>query len=221
MNNKYGYKIVLIGDSGVGKTSLIHRFIHDQPLLSSHPTIGASFLTKEININNKKIKFSIWDTAGQERFRSMVKMYYKNVCGCLCLFDVSNKTSFVNVIYWLHDYIKENDIESKIIIVGNKCEVDRSEWAVTEQDVKRLADQFQCDYIFTSSMTGHNINELFYKLGSQILDGTINLPIPEPAPLDKNQVIDLGAVFTAVPKKVGECSCGRSGWSGYSPLSSG
>jgi len=169
--NKDTYKIILIGNSGVGKSSLNYWFMHEKPIPVSCPTIGAAFFIKSITHNDKKIKLNIWDTAGQERFRSLVKMYYKDTASCICVFDVTNKESFNSLQYWINDYRQNNKNDSsRIIIIGNKCDIDKSLWTVTENEVAKFAEDNKCKHIFTSSVTGENVTKIFISIVDDILN---------------------------------------------------
>ena len=163
----HGYKIVLIGDANVGKSSLLSSLMHDKRPVS--PTIGVAFAMKKIMVDKKEIILSIWDTAGQERFRSIVPIYYKNSIGCVCVFDVTNKISFINLKYWINDYIQHDPGENiKIMIVANKCDLDKSLWCTSEENIKIFAAQYGCEYFLTSCTSGENVYEAFYKLAESI-----------------------------------------------------
>ncbi|XWV26615.1 Rab family GTPase [Tupanvirus soda lake] len=189
--DRSGNKIVLIGDSGVGKSSLVYWFMYGKSTPMICPTIGAAFCTKEIIYQGNKVKFNIWDTAGQERFRSLVKMYYKGTCGCVCVFDITNKSSFLSLDYWINDYAEHcTDENNKIIIVANKCDHDKSKWCVDEEEIKKIANKYNCDYVLTSCINGQGVNQVFYKLADLIL---ITTPDPPKIVIEKsnNEIIDL------------------------------
>lgn len=165
-----GYKIVLIGDSGVGKSSLVHWFVYERFTLGINPTIGTAFCVKNVIYKEQKIGFQIWDTAGQERFRSMVRIYYKNTFGCLCVFDITDRKSFVNLKYWINDYLEHNqDEHGEIIIVVNKCDKPKSEWCIDEEEIIKIAKEYNSEYIFTSCVDGQGIGDVFDKLGELII----------------------------------------------------
>ncbi|XWV25354.1 Rab family GTPase [Tupanvirus deep ocean] len=194
--NTSGNKIVLIGDSGVGKSSLVYWFMYGKSTPMICPTIGAAFCTKEIIHRGNKIKFNIWDTAGQERFRSLVKMYYKGTYGCICVFDITNKSSFLNLDYWINDYTENCSEENlKIIIVANKCDYDKSEWCVDEEDIKKIADKYNCDYILTSCINGQGVIQVFYKL-ADLISGTTSNPPLMATEKDNNQIVDLTTKYS-------------------------
>lgn len=185
---KTNYKIIFIGDTNVGKSSIFNWIMYGNQNYHTFPTptLGASFSTKEVQINGNNEFFHLWDTAGQERFRSIVRIYYKHAIGCICVFDLTNRQSFLNLRYWLNDFHDHNDImESKIIIVANKSDYDKTLWTVNEKDIVDLSKEYNCDYIYTNCIDGQNINLLFQNLVSMIIndqsvtsqkkDGIINL----------------------------------------------
>lgn len=169
--NKTNYKIIFIGDTNVGKSSIFNWIMYGNQNYHTFPTLGASFSTKEVQINDNNEIFHLWDTAGQERFRSIVRIYYKNANGCICVFDLTNRQSFLNLRYWLNDFHNRNDIiESKIIIVANKNDHDKSLWTVSEKDIADLSKEYNCEYIYTNCIDGQNINLLFQKLTFMIVN---------------------------------------------------
>ena len=156
------YKIVILGDSSVGKTSLVHRFTTNKFDEYTANTIGAAFITKEHHSNNnpeKKVKFEIWDTAGQERYKSLTPMYYRNAKTALVCFDLSNmEETFDKAKYWIEQLqINTNDQDIKIKLIGNKNDIDilldRSEY------ISSLATTMK--FYKTSAKTGEGIDKLF------------------------------------------------------------
>lgn len=204
MNNN-GYKIVMIGDSGVGKSSLVFWILHNKAIPDTWPTIGAAFNIKEITVNSKKIKFNIWDTAGQERFRSIAKMYYKNTIGCMCVFDITNRVSFNNLKYWISDYHENNNNPyCALIIVANKCDHDKSQWQVTEPELKEFANENNCNYIYTSCITGENTPQSFQKLAESIMNLKINLSDVDPIQNNSNLLVLQHNLW---PMRLPTCKC--------------
>lgn len=170
--DREGYKIVLIGDSGVGKSSLVHWFIHNKPMTTETvPTIGAAFSIKTVAIGDKNVRFNIWDSAGQERYRSLVRLYYRNTNGCICVFDISNRKTFDNVDYWVNDYRNNANYESNIVLVANKCDLNQSLWKVSEKEINETANKYSCEYLLTSCITGQNVMEAFIKVVDIISKG--------------------------------------------------
>jgi small GTP-binding protein len=200
MNNQ-GYKIILIGDSGVGKSSIVFWINNYRQIYNSPPTVGIAFTTKELIIDGKSVKFEIWDTAGQERYRSICKMCYRNSVGCFCVFDVTNRESFENLDFWVNSYISGNNVHNSIIIIiANKTDIDKSQWKVTEKEVIQFAEKNNLKCIFTTCITGDNIYEAFYTLATEIIN--IKIVFPETIPY---YPIYLGT--SSVPKKNNNCIC--------------
>ncbi|AGC01784.1 Rab family GTPase [Acanthamoeba polyphaga moumouvirus] len=172
-----GFKVVLIGDSGVGKTSLVYWFLYKRRPYNTYPTIGAAFATRELNIGESKIKLNIWDTAGQERFKSLARMYYNNSVACICVFDVTDLNSFNNIDFWIKDFqIHNTGTEYVIIIVANKCDQPKKLWKVNEDQIKNYCDSINCEYLYTNCIDGSNIDLLFENLAERMskLDIVIN-----------------------------------------------
>mmetsp|Transcript_21990 Transcript_21990/g.55202 ORF Transcript_21990/g.55202 Transcript_21990/m.55202 type:complete len:241 (-) Transcript_21990:409-1131(-) len=160
-------KIVLLGDSGVGKTSIALRY--SEGFFSNHinPTIGASFLTKRIVVEDVKIKLQIWDTAGQERFRSLAPMYYRGACAAIIVYDVSYRASYEKVKGWTQE-LKDN-LEGDIVIavVGNKCDLESSREVPTEVGRTYAAD-IGAIFCETSARDNVGITELFCRIASRL-----------------------------------------------------
>lgn len=156
------YKIVLLGDSSVGKTSLVHRFINNRFDTNIPNTIGAAFITKEYtSTNNKSVKLEIWDTAGQERYRSLTPMYYRNSKLALVCFDADNLDSFQKAKYWIDQLVLVKDTHDiKVVLVGNKFDL------IDKLDpLMEVVDPFLQEHEFTfyktSAKSGEGVQELF------------------------------------------------------------
>ena len=162
-------KIGLLGNSGVGKTSLIRRFVVDKYEDNFISTIGVDYFDKELIINNKKIKLLIQDSSGQERFRSISKNYYKNVNGMIFVFDVTNSESFNEGIkYWLTEC--DNEIKDcKKILVGNKIDLREDMRGINQEKAQKFAESKQMKYFETSAKNGTNVNIIFKELVELIL----------------------------------------------------
>jgi len=133
--------VVLIGDSGVGKSNLLSRFTRNEFNLDSKSTIGVEFATRSIQIDNKTIKAQIWDTAGQERYRAITSAYYRGAVGALLVYDISKSLSFENVTRWLKELRDHADSNIVIMLVGNKTD-QRHLRAVPTEDGKNFASTF-------------------------------------------------------------------------------
>eukprot|EP01121_Diplochlamys_sp_Union-15-3_P018648 TRINITY_DN6842_c0_g1_i1.p1 TRINITY_DN6842_c0_g1~~TRINITY_DN6842_c0_g1_i1.p1 ORF type:complete len:208 (-),score=35.17 TRINITY_DN6842_c0_g1_i1:77-700(-) len=165
-------KIVLLGDTGVGKTSLALRFAKDQFKPKSTPTIGASFLVKTLDIDDKRLKMQIWDTAGQERFRSLAPMYYRGAVSAILVFDLTNQESFRKMKEWVNELQTNVDDDIIMNVVGNK--IDRVEKnpdrrKVTVEEAKAYAATIKATYYEVSAKTSLGIEDLFTEVGKKIV----------------------------------------------------
>lgn len=163
-------KIVIIGNSGVGKSTMMMWLTHNKFMGHLEPTIGASFCIKEMNVKGEKVKLHIWDTAGQERFRSISSIYYRDSIGCLCVFDVTNRESFEALGEWLKDYEKLTEFPHGIIIVANKCDAPLPKWKVTKQEIENFILEYQHELIYTNCISGENVIKTFQRLSELVLD---------------------------------------------------
>ncbi|XP_076453600.1 ras-related protein Rab-37-like isoform X5 [Babylonia areolata] len=155
------HKVMLIGDSGVGKTCILVRF-KDGTFLSGSfiSTVGIDFRNKVVEVDGTKVKLQIWDTAGQERFRSITRAYYRDANALLLLYDVTNKASFDNIRAWLaeiNEYAQEDVV---IMLLGNKCD-STSERVIRKEDGERLAREYGVAFMETSAKTGVNVDLAF------------------------------------------------------------
>ena len=164
-------KIVLIGDTGVGKSTVMNYLLTGKYEAHNLPTIGASFCIKKLKIGGKLIKLNIWDTAGQERFKSIASMYYKNTLGCACVFDVTVYDSFLNIDYWLTEYKKHCGTDDvNIVIVANKCDYAESEWQISKDEINIYSMSLNLPVFFTDCIEGTNIAEIFDLLATNIIE---------------------------------------------------
>ena len=155
------YKILLLGDSGVGKTNIISRFRDGTFNLSQKATIGIDFATKQITVGGKCIKLQLWDTAGQERFRSITTSYYRNAQGILLVYDISNTETFLGVQKWYSDIQKQLDLtNTPIMLVGNKSDLDHKRQVLAAQG-EEYAQIHGLAFIETSALNADNITEAF------------------------------------------------------------
>jgi small GTP-binding protein len=190
--DKNGYKIVLIGNCGVGKSSLLYWFLHEKKALTTCPTIGAAFITKRIETTEGQIKFNIWDTAGQERFRSFTKMYYKNTSGCICVFDVTDRSSFDALQYWINDYQQNNNNDNySLILVANKCDFDKSRWKISRDEIDEYAKKLGFECMYTNCVDGTNTIQTFRRLGELIHNRDTEYENIESGDKKENKIIDL------------------------------
>lgn len=165
-------KVVLLGKSGVGKTSIISRYTTNVFKESLMTTPGANFITKNVNFPkaNKTIKFEIWDTAGQERYRSLAKVFYNNASACILVYDITNKDTFNDIVnYWIPE-LKENAPKDTILaLAGNKSDLYLEE-QVNDNEGKNLAKNINAIYLRTSAKLNSSIDELFNNIGNKYLN---------------------------------------------------
>nr|CAX70484.1 Rab-protein 10 [Schistosoma japonicum] len=165
------FKLLLIGDSGVGKTCLLIRYVDGSYSPSFISTIGIDFKIKTIELEGKKIKLQIWDTAGQERFHTITTSYYRGAMGRMMIYDITNRRTFDNIQTWMKnicDYASE-DVEK--LVVGNKCDFDNRR-AVSYEEGSEKARLHRIKFLETSAMTGENVNKAFEELTLAILRKT-------------------------------------------------
>lgn len=154
-------KLLLIGDSGVGKSCLLLRYSDDKFTTSFITTIGIDFKIKTINLDQKKVKMQIWDTAGQERFRTITAAYYRGAHGVLLVYDVTDETSFENVRNWMRNIEAHASEGVKVCLIGNKCDCEESKRKVTKDRGMALAKEFGVPFFETSAKSGLRVEEAF------------------------------------------------------------
>ncbi|KAF5820924.1 putative small GTP-binding protein [Helianthus annuus] len=166
-NNDYLFKIVLLGDSGVGKSNLLARFARNEFYSNSKSTIGVEFQTQKMEVNGKEIKAQIWDTAGQERFRAVTSAYYRGAVGALVVYDVSRRQTFDSVGRWLNELHTHCDMNVITILVGNKSDL-KDAREVSTTDGKSLAETQSLFFIETSALDSSNVNAAFQTIVKEI-----------------------------------------------------
>ena len=164
------YKILLLGDSSVGKSCLLLRYCEDSFQESHLTTIGLDFRLKKITLDdNRKIKVQIWDTAGEDRFRAITKNYYRGANGILLLYDVTDQGSFDRIREWI-DIIKEETSEGIIIyLVANKIDL-KNKRIITNADGKKISEEYKISYFETSAKASIGVNEVFESLVKEMDD---------------------------------------------------
>jgi len=178
-NCDYLLKILVIGDMNVGKSCLALRFADDK-YYDKRPTIGIDFKIKPMYLDGKNIKLQIWDTAGQEQYRSITSGFLKGAMGILLVYDVTDKSSFDNIVAWL-DFIKTNAPENVItILIANKCDINDNR-KVDPHQAQQLANDNQIKFIETSAKINYNVDVAFITLATDILEFTNIKPVHQPA----------------------------------------
>ncbi|KAK9860641.1 hypothetical protein MYU51_005761 [Penicillium brevicompactum] len=159
--------LVLIGDSGVGKSNLLSRFTRNEFNLDSKSTIGVEFATRSIQVDSKTIKAQIWDTAGQERYRAITSAYYRGAVGALLVYDISKHQTYENVTRWLKELRDHADSNIVIMLVGNKSDL-RHLRAVPTDEAKQFASENNLSFIETSALDASNVELAFQNILTEI-----------------------------------------------------
>ena len=162
------FKLIIVGDSNVGKTNIMSKYIHNQFNYTSKATIGVEFGTKIVKIDNKKIKAQIWDTAGQERYKSITSAYYKGAKGALIVYDITNKYTFESVDKWVQDLNSFGDKNLTLLLVGNKSDLEDKR-QITKEEGEEKAKSFNLGFIETSACSGDNIDQAFDIMLKEVL----------------------------------------------------
>lgn len=160
------YKLVILGEVAVGKSSIAQRFVNGKFTNLHNPTVGALFLTKKIQVNDKYIKYDIWDTAGQERYHSLTPMYYKNARAAVVVFDVTSSSSFERAQKWMTELFEKATPGIVIALCGNKIDLENRQ--VSKEEAEEYANKVGCLYMEVSAKTNENIDELFNQIGSRL-----------------------------------------------------
>ena len=161
------FKIVLIGDTSVGKTNILSKYLSDEFDPESKATVGVEFGTKNFKIENNIVKVQIWDTAGQERYRSITNAYYKGAKGALLVYDITNKKSFDNLDRWISDLKTNGDEKISIVLLGNKSDLE-SQRVISTEEGKNKAELFKFAFMETSALNGSNIEKAFDELIKEV-----------------------------------------------------
>ena len=162
-------KLLLLGDSSVGKTSILVKYINNKFDESSISTVGVDYMDKIIDYNKYKIKLQIWDTSGEEKFRTITKNFYRNADGLLVVFDLTRKETYDHVRGWINE-AKENNDKIKTILIGNKLDL-QDERKVENAVPKQYAEKNSLKYLETSAKDGINISESFEAMINLLFDG--------------------------------------------------
>lgn len=168
------FKLVLLGESAVGKSSIVHRFVKNTFDDMRESTIGAAFLTQTITLDdlNTTIKFEIWDTAGQERYKSLAPMYYRNANAALCVYDITSQSSFQKAQDWIKELKRQAPDGIVIGLVGNKADMedDRQVQALDVEEYIQIMSQDLAKVIYAecSAKTGDGVLDIFKKIGEAL-----------------------------------------------------
>jgi len=163
----YLIKLLLIGDSGVGKSCLLLRFSEDSFTPSVITTIGIDFKIRTSELDGKRIKLQIWDTAGQERFRTITTAYYRGAMGILLVYDVTDERSFNNIRNWIHNIEQHASEGVNKILIGNKCDI-LEQKKIDKEQGQALADEYGIKFLETSAKSNIGVEEAFFTLARDI-----------------------------------------------------
>ena len=209
-NNNYDmiFKIVLIGDSSVGKTNILSKYISDEYDPDTQATIGVELSTKNYTFDNNEVKVQIWDTAGQEKYRSITSSYYKGAHGCLLVYDITRKVTFENIDKWLAEIKLSSNNEINMVLIGNKCDLeDKREVSIEEAQNK--AKLLNMAFMETSALNGTNVEKAFnelvnnvYQNNKQIFHQDVNIRID-----DKDKGVEISQENKMEQKSEDGCFC--------------
>ena len=161
-------KLLLIGESGVGKSSLLVRFSEDNFNPMYITTVGIDFRVKNIELDGRKLKLQIWDTAGQERFRTIVSSYYRGVMGIVLVYDITSRESFNNIEYWMRNIEANADQNVNKILVGNKCDAEDKR-VVSTVEGQQMANKLGIPFLETSAKNSLKVDDCFISLARDVI----------------------------------------------------
>ena len=161
------FKIVLIGDSFVGKTNIMSKYLNNEFHEDSKATVGVEFGAKKFDIEGKSVKAQIWDTAGQERYKSITSTYYKGAKGALIVYDITRKETFDSVDRWISEVLNSGDKNMTMLLIGNKCDLDNQR-QVTKEQGEEKAKAFKVAFLETSASSGENLDVAFEMIMKEV-----------------------------------------------------
>ena len=184
MSKVLNYKLVLLGDAAVGKSSTVERFVKDEFFDFQQPTIGASFFARQVKLNDgSTVKYEIWDTAGQDRYRTLAPMYYRGAAGAIVVYDITDIESFNGAKTYVEELQRQGSQDVVIALAGNKLDLD-SKREVWERDAREYATQNNCLFFECSAKTGENVADIFLAIGN-------NLPRTQTQPSQANDFVQI------------------------------
>ncbi|XP_004302911.1 PREDICTED: ras-related protein RHN1-like [Fragaria vesca subsp. vesca] len=169
-------KLVLLGDMGTGKTSLVLRFVKGQFFDHQEPTIGAAFFTQILSLSEATVKFDIWDTAGQERYHSLAPMYYRGAAAAVVVYDISSTDTFTRAKKWVQELQRQGNLNLVMALVANKSDLEAKR-EVDNEEGEQFAQDNGMFYMETSAKTSQNINELFHEIAKRLARASPAKPI--------------------------------------------
>ncbi|XP_047338374.1 ras-related protein RABA3-like [Impatiens glandulifera] len=209
----YMFKVVVVGDSAVGKSQILSRFTKNEFCLDSKSTIGVEFQTRTVTINSKLVKAQIWDTAGQERYRAVTSAYYRGALGAMLVYDITKRQTFDHIARWVEELRLHADSSIVIMLIGNKSDMVDARMVPTE-DAVEFAEEQGLYFYETSALNGDNVETSFLKLLDEIFkvvskkrleEGNVGLPLTSVG--TKIDVISSQDFEISEMKKISSCSC--------------
>merc|ERR1712216_678125 len=170
-NKTFQFKLVLLGEGAVGKSSLVLRFVRGQFFEYQESTIGAAFLTQNVSLNDYTVKFEIWDTAGQERYHSLAPMYYRGAAAAIVVYDITNRDTFQRGKQWVKELQRQGNPNTVIALAGNKSDL-ASKRKVEPEEAESYASDNGIFFMETSAKTATNVNELFVAIARKLPKNT-------------------------------------------------
>ena len=161
------FKIVLIGDSFVGKTNIMSKYLKNEFHEDSKATVGVEFGAKKFDIEGKSVKAQIWDTAGQERYKAITTTYYKGAKGALIVYDITRKETFDSVDRWISELVNSGDKNMTMLLIGTKCDLD-TQRQVTKEQGEEKAKAFRVAFLETSASSGENLDVAFEMIMKEV-----------------------------------------------------
>eukprot|EP01001_Neometanema_parovale_P011975 NODE_8238_length_715_cov_62.621622_g7984_i0.p1 GENE.NODE_8238_length_715_cov_62.621622_g7984_i0~~NODE_8238_length_715_cov_62.621622_g7984_i0.p1 ORF type:complete len:222 (-),score=54.99 NODE_8238_length_715_cov_62.621622_g7984_i0:50-670(-) len=174
------FKLVLLGEAGVGKSSIVLRLIKDEYVEFQHSTVGASFFRHSVPLDEMTVNFDIWDTAGQERYKSLASMYYRGAAAALVVYDITSAESLERAKYWVKELLTNSNDKIVIGLTGNKCDLEEQR-KVTTEEAKAYADDHGLIFLESSAKASINVKELFEAIAKKLSKTASTAPTGSPS----------------------------------------
>jgi small GTP-binding protein len=166
-NYEMMFKVVLVGDSFVGKTNIMSKYLKNEFHEDSKATVGVEFGSKEFNVEGHVIKAQIWDTAGQERYKAITSAYYKGAKGAFVVYDITRKSSFESIDKWISDLQSSADKKLTVVVIGNKCDLE-DQRQITKEQGEEKASKLEVAFLETSAFSGENLDKAFEMMINEV-----------------------------------------------------